>query len=220
MKHKRYDHWSTVVGMIVAFNFTRYQRFLNFLDNKDGSDEKTKKMKETLRYVITAVLVVCMGLWIHYVMCQPREQYLRIHPFLSPIPICIYTWLRNMHPVLRTHYLGLFTWLGKITLETYLSQIHIYMMDSAQRILVYLPHYPMLNFTLSTLVYIAVSYQLFHLTVFFSSFLLPRNTDVVIKNICLSFAWFALCYVLAYSLTTGGVWTSSLAAFEFLRWDI
>ena len=203
--------------MIVAFNYTRYQQFLAYLD-KD--DEKTKKLRETLRYTITAVLVVCLGLWIHYVMCKPSDKYLRLHPFLSPIPICIYTWLRNMHPVLRSYHLNLFTWLGKITLETYLSQIHIYMIDSAHRILVYLPNYPMLNFTVSTLVYIAVSYQLFHLTVFFSSFLLPRNGDVVIKNICLACVWLLLCYVLAYTLTHGGIWTSSLAAFEFLRWKV
>ncbi|XP_066911906.1 uncharacterized protein [Clytia hemisphaerica] len=216
-KRSTYDHWSTIVGMFVAFNFDRYQKFLLYLD-KD--DPRTKKMREFIRYFITLTLFVCLLLWIHYIMCKPREEYLNLHPWLSPIPICIYTWLRNMHPVLRNYHLNLFTWLGKITLETYLSQIHIYMIDSAQKILVYLPHYPMLNFTVSTLLYIAVSYQLFHLTVFFSSYMLPRNGDVVVKNIILGTVWMSLCYTLAYLLTQQRIWSSTHSGLEFLLWEI
>ena len=153
-------------------------------------------------------------------MCKPRSEYLHLHPYLSPIPICLYTWLRNMHPILRTYHLNLFTWLGKITLETYLSQIHIYMIDSAQRILVYLPQYPLLNFTLATILYIFVSYNLFHLTVFFSSYLLPRNGDVVIKNIFLTLVCLAMCYVFAFVLTEESIWSSTNNGFEFLKWNI
>jgi len=203
--------------MIIAFNYERYENFLKYLD-KD--EPRTKKQREFIRYFITAILMVTLAVWIHYIMCKPRDEYLKLHPFLSPIPICIYTWLRNMHPFLRTYHLNLFTWLGKITLETYLSQIHIYMIDSAQKILVYLPRYPLLNFALATLLYIAVSYQLFHCTVFFSSFLLPRNGDVVIKNIFLGILWMLTCYLLAYLFTQEGLWSSTHSGLEFLLWNI
>ena len=213
----RCDYWSTMVGMIVAFNYERYERFIQYLD-KD--DVRTRKKREFLRYLITGVLLVALVVWIYYIMRRPKKEYLHLHPFLSPIPICIYTWLRNMHPILRTYHLNLFTWLGKITLETYLSQIHIYMINSAQKILVYLPQYPLLNFTLVTLVYIAVSYNLFHLTVFFNSFLLPRNGNVVIKNIFLSFVWLVMCYFLAHLLTVQSLWSSTHSGLEFLLWKV
>lgn len=203
--------------MIVAFNYERYEQFLQYLD-KD--EPKTRKFREVLRYGITIVLFSALCVWIHFILCKPKDDYLALHPFMSPIPIVIYTWLRNMHPILRSYHLNLFTWLGKITLETYLSQIHIYMLHSAHRIIVYLPQYPLLNFAVATVIYIGVSYVLFHLTVFFSGYILPRNGDVVLKNIFLGFVWLLICYVFATVLTHEHVWSSERSGLEFLRWNI
>lgn len=211
------DHWSTIVGMFIAFNFERFENFLSYLD-EDNS--KTKVQREFMRYSITAVLLLILVAWFHYVLLLPKHVYLGLHPYTSPIPIVIYTWLRNMHPVLRTHYLNLFSWLGKITLETYLAQIHIYMMGNAKVLVVYLPGYPMLNFTISTLVYISVSYTLFHLTVFFRSYIFPRNGNVVIKNIVIGTLWMGSCYLTSYMLTKLQVWSSEKSGLEFLRWKI
>ena len=122
----RLDHWSTIVGMFIAFNFERFENFLSFLD--EDCDRKSKTKREVMRYSITALLLGILAAWFYYVLMLPKHIYLGLHPYTSPIPIVIYTWLRNMHPVLRTHHLNLFSWLGKITLETYLAQIHIYMM--------------------------------------------------------------------------------------------
>ncbi len=30
----RLDHWSTIVGMFIAFNFQRFENFVSFLDEK------------------------------------------------------------------------------------------------------------------------------------------------------------------------------------------
>lgn len=212
----RLDHWSTLAGMIIAFHYPKIENLLNFIDK---SETTSKAQKETLRYTITAVLLAIFAIWFRYVLILPKDQYLAVHPFTSPIPIVIYTWLRNLHPVLRTHYLNLFTWLGKITLETYLSQIHIYMMGDAKAILVYLPRYPMLNFTISTLIYIGVSYVLFKLTVFFSSYIFPRNGQVVIKNILLGTLWLLSCYAIAYILTREHIWIGKKSGLEFLLWN-
>lgn len=211
------DHWSTLVGMFVAFNFSRIENFLSYLDE---NDHKTKVKRELIRYSVTAVLLGIFVAWFYYVLLLPKHIYLGLHPYTSPIPIVIFTWLRNMHPVLRTHYLNVFAWLGKITLETYLAQIHIYMMGNAKVLVVYLPGYPMLNFTISTLIYISVSYCLFHLTVFFRSYIFPRNGNVVVKNIIIGTLWLGTCYLISYILTKLQIWSSERSGLEFLRWKI
>ena len=211
----RLDHWSTLVGMLVAFGFTHYETLLKYLD-KD--EPKTKRKRDAIRALITSTLLVIFAVWFYFVLMKPQEEYLKLHPFTSYIPTVIYTWLRNQHSILRTHYLNLFTWLGKITLETYLSQIHIYMMGDAKKILVYLPQYPMLNFTISTLIYVTVSYFLFKLTVFFSAYILPRNIQVVTKNFIYGSIWLGACYILAHYLTTSHIWSSQKSGLEFLLW--
>lgn len=202
---------------MVAFHYTHIETILTYMD-KD--DPKTKFKRETLRYTITIILMAIFAAWIYFILYLPKEEYLAVHPFTSPVPIVIYTWMRNLHPFLRTHYLNLFTWLGKITLETYLSQIHIYMMGDAKAILVYLPRYPMLNFVIATLSYVAVSYVLFHMTVFFSSYIFPRNGHVVIKNIVVGVLWLLTCYVIAFVLTHEYIWQKKRTGLEFLRWNI
>lgn len=211
------DHWSTIVGMFIALNFERFENLFNYLDE---DNPQTKIKREIIRYSITAVLLSVFVAWFYYILLLPKHMYMGLHPYTSPIPIVIYTWLRNMHPVLRTHYLGVFAWLGKITLETYLAQIHIYMMGNAKTLVVYLPGYPMLNFAVSTLIYIGVSYVLFHLTVFFRSYIFPRNGKVVIKNIILGSIWLGCCYIIGFVLTTLHIWGTEKSGLEFLRWKI
>ena len=157
--------------MLCVYNYPYIDRFLHFLDKKH-ENRRTAQVAILLKIWITVALFGVLVMWFHFVLMQEREYYKIIHPYTSWIAILIYLWFRNLHPSFRYHYLGLFSWLGKITLETYLSQIHIliYMIGNAQKILIYLPRHPMLNFMLATVIYVAVSYVLFHQTLFFKTY--------------------------------------------------
>ena len=179
-----------------------------------------KQVKEAIRLLITGILIAVFLIWFYYVLLLDRHTYIKVHPYTSCIPIVVYIWLRNLYPVLRTHHLGLLTWLGKITLETYLSQIHIYMIGDAKKILVYLPNYPLLNFTLSTAVYLYVSLNLFRLTVFFSSYLLPRDLKIIGKNTLVATIWLGLCYALSHLTTVSNSWGLKKTGFEFMLWNV
>ena len=199
------DHWATWIGMLVAYNYPYYDTFLRYLEKNDGKRHHNY-LKSFLRISLTVVCVIIVGLWFHYLLLVNRKWYQLYHPYTSIIPILCYIFLRNLHPFLRTRYLNLFNWLGKITLETYLSQIHIYMIGDAKKILVYLHKYPMMNFALASLIYVGVSYVLFRHTVFFSSFLLPRNMRILCKNVLVSSMLLILCYSIAFLLTWLLVW--------------
>ncbi|KAI0145989.1 Cas1p-domain-containing protein [Hypoxylon sp. NC0597] len=56
-----------------------------------------------------------------------KQQYNQIHPFVSWIPILCFVVLRNSHHVARHAYLALPAALGKISLETYVLQYHIWL---------------------------------------------------------------------------------------------
>ena len=204
--------------MLVAYNYPYYEKLMTFLDKKD--DGVSKKFKEAVRLMITGILVTIFVVWFYYILLLDRHTYIKVHPYTSCIPVIVYIWLRNLYPVLRTHHLNLLTWLGKITLETYLSQIHIYMIGDAKKILVYLPNYPLLNFMLATAIYLYVSLHLFRLTVFFSSYLLPRDLKIIGKNALLGTIWLAICYVLSHLITVTSSWGVKRTGFEFMLWNV
>lgn len=201
----RLDHYATFVGMLCAYNYPRVDEFIKYLE-AEQENVREKRKAIILKLAITCGLIVAFILWFYFVLFQPRPLYKIIHPYTSCIPILVYIWLRNMHPLLRSRYLDLFAFLGKITLETYLSQIHIYMIGNAKDILIYLPGYPMLNFLLATTIYLAVSYVLFHLTLFFNSYIFPKNMAVIYKNILIGVLWLGVCYGFSVCLNLAKVW--------------
>ena len=74
----------------------------------------------------------------------------------SWIPITVWIVLRNLTPDLRTVNLGLYGWLGCITLETYVSQFHTWLATGIPNgqpklLLAFFPaEYPLLNFAATT----------------------------------------------------------------------
>ena len=51
----------------------------------------------------------------------------KFHPYLSPLPILAFIHLRNCTRRLRNHYSGVFAWVGRISLETFILQYHIWL---------------------------------------------------------------------------------------------
>ena len=97
-------------------------------------DEKLQRLEElspSPRLVIkTFIVSVTLGIgyvWYINAFALDKYSYNKVHPFTSWVPIACYLVLRNMSPLLRRYHCSLFAWTGKITLETYILQFHIWM---------------------------------------------------------------------------------------------
>ncbi|XP_071804052.1 uncharacterized protein [Asterias amurensis] len=176
------DHYATFVGMVCAYNYPHFERFINYLD-KRHLNHRDYMTTVLIKFFLSGLLLVILGIWYDGVMLREKYDYNKYHPYTSWIPILIYIFFRNIVPSLRTRYLGLFAFLGKITLETYIAQLHIYMQYNAHKLIVFIPGYPLMNFALASIIYLFISHRLFHLTMDFSAFILPRdNMKKVVLN--------------------------------------
>ena len=188
------DHYATLLGMLCAYHHPNYVRLMAYLE-EEKSDSKKRALSSIVKYGIAAVLTSASFLWYKHVFVLDKYAYNRLHPYFSFIPLLTFIYLRNLVPIFRQHYLHLLAWLGKITLETYISQLHIYMQNGAKDLIVYIPGYPLLNFALASVIYIALSYHLFNLTVAISSYVIPSDYKLLLKKMCIGAAWFGFCYV-------------------------
>ena len=188
------DHYATLLGMLCAYQHPNYVRLMNYLDS-EHTDSKSRTICLLVKFGIAGALLLISFVWYKHVFVLEKYEYNKLHPYFSVIPLLTYIYLRNLFPIFRRYYLHLFAWLGKITLETYISQLHIYMQNGAKSLIVYVPNYPLLNFALATVIYLFLSYHLFHLTIAISSFVIPKDYKLLLKKVTIGAGWIGMCYL-------------------------
>ena len=173
------DHWACFVGMLCAYNYPYFETLISYFERTESYAEMLKKM--CIKTVIVIATLALGTVWYTYFMGQNKFVYNKHHCYSSLVPILVYVFLRNVLSVLRRNHINLFSYIGKMTLETYLSQFHVYLQSNAKYLIGYVPGYRLVNFTLATIIYLCISKTLFNITVCLNVHFIKKEWKKAIK---------------------------------------
>ncbi|KAG2374637.1 hypothetical protein C9374_010656 [Naegleria lovaniensis] len=187
------DHYSAFFGMLFALNYQSLKDLLNHVH----------KCEKKGHVVSAGLIVLCssmIALWCYIYFPTSKFTYNSFHPYFSVVPIMCFVYLRNATPTLRSYYMKSFQFIGVVTLETYLLQHHVLMTDNAKSVLIVrgLSEFPLLNTILVSIVFMILSYQLYHVTIYLRDFIFERVVDWT--SVGILFGWCGILYFLIYTL--------------------
>lgn len=106
------DRYIWIHGMICAYLHPKFESWLKSVD------AQTPTKRRAIRALLAVFATTAGYVWYVHVYTLPKLEYNKLHPFTSWIPITAFLILRNITPSFRLHAMGLYGWLGCITLET------------------------------------------------------------------------------------------------------
>jgi hypothetical protein len=196
-------HWSTFLGMLFALNSTISNIFIHTLES------------QPLVFHVTAKLAMGMVLLIASYLCvivSPRllkNENNQTNAYFGFVPLLTYIYFRNLTTWLRDHTLRLFHQFGKITLETYLMQHHIWLASNKEGLVQLLPGWTKMNFLVASLLFLFLSRHLHFLTISLRGMILPDDRTSCLQN------FLAFTASIAFFLVVATILRSS-AALNFL----
>jgi hypothetical protein len=168
------DRFIWIAGMVCAMHFVYFDSFIEWLETKSFGSRLVWQVALAL-----VLLVVVLG-WGHVFFMREKFAYNAVHPYTSFVPIVAYMLARNLCAPLRRRYLFLFAYLGRVTLETYILQFHIWMKTtgnngSPKHLLQVIPGMYFPNLALCSVAYLFISVRISTITNTLKDALIPED---------------------------------------------
>lgn len=134
------DMFIVYIGMMTAIIFERSRKLRSGKERASSTIDMVIQWSNTHPLTLSSITVLLSllaipGFWKISSYHTKKQDYNWYNPYLSFIPILSFVVLRNFHGVLRGYYSGVFAWLGRCSLETYVLQYHIWLAGDTKGLL-------------------------------------------------------------------------------------
>ncbi|XP_033847414.1 N-acetylneuraminate 9-O-acetyltransferase [Periophthalmus magnuspinnatus] len=175
----RLDRFAVVQGMLFAFLYLLLQK-KQVLSETRGDTLFSAKVSLPM-LLLSGLSFITYSVWASN--CQTKAQCNEMHPYISVVPILAFILIRNIPGFARSVYSSFFAWFGKISLELFICQYHIWLAADTKGILVLIPGNPPLNILVSSFIFVCVAHEISLITNILAQLLIPKDTVPLLKRL-------------------------------------
>lgn len=150
-----------------------------FDDNNHGN-----LFNRRLSIIATLAAVAGVGFYTTFTfVCASKLECDEIHSYIAFIPIVGYLVLRNISGILRTRFSAFFAWFGRISLELFVCQYHVWLAADRNGVLVLLPGFPNANIIVTSFVFVCVAHEVHRVTHVLLPWAVPNDWRLALRNL-------------------------------------
>ncbi|XP_006636227.3 N-acetylneuraminate (7)9-O-acetyltransferase [Lepisosteus oculatus] len=173
------DRFAVFHGMLFAFVYLVLQK-CQVLSEGKGEPLFSNRVSNCLLF-ISVVSFLTYSIWAS--SCKDKTECNELHPYISVVQILAFVLIRNIPGYARSLYSSFFAWFGKISLELFICQYHIWLAADTKGILVLVPGYPMLNIVISTFIFVCVAHEISQITNDLAQVAIPKDSSALVKRL-------------------------------------
>ncbi|KAK5855224.1 hypothetical protein PBY51_005349 [Eleginops maclovinus] len=173
------DRFAVIHGMFFAFLYLVLQKRMLLSEGK-GDALFSPKISNVLLF-LSVVFFITYSIWAS--SCKTKTECNEMHPYISVVQILAFILIRNIPGYARSIYSSFFAWFGKISLELFICQYHIWLAADTKGILVLIPGNPSLNILVSTFIFVCVAHEISQITNDLAQVVIPKDSVALLKRL-------------------------------------
>ncbi|XP_038827583.1 N-acetylneuraminate 9-O-acetyltransferase-like isoform X3 [Salvelinus namaycush] len=173
------DRFAIIHGMLFACVYLVLQK-CQVLSEGKGEPLFSIRISNIL-LLISVVSFMTYSIWAS--SCKNKTECNEMHPYISGLQILAFILIRNIPGYARSLYSSFFAWFGKISLELFICQYHIWLAADTKGILVLIPGNPSLNIILSTFIFVCVAHEISLITNDLAQVAIPKDGGALLKRL-------------------------------------
>ncbi|KAI4878598.1 hypothetical protein NFI96_029293, partial [Prochilodus magdalenae] len=193
------DRFAVIHGMVFAFVYLVLQK-CQILSEGKGEPLFSNRISNCLLF-ISVVSFITYSIWASN--CKNKTECNEMHPYISVVQILAFVLIRNIPGYARSMYSSFFAWFGKISLELFICQYHIWLAADTKGILVLIPGIPSLNIIISTFIFVCVAHEISQITNDLAQVAIPKESAALVKRLLAAGVFLGLVLLLSMAGQAG-----------------